>query len=199
MNHLDDDAELYALGMTERDRDAEIEAHIAECEACHARVVAAEAAAASLASALPAMPAASRRSAGRAAWTTWGAAAAAVVFAATTALEGTAAHGVSDRLNRTDVALSAIAGSHFAHTTLTSQPGVVAKALYARDGSWCYVVVNGAPAGAHVVLHRDGATVDEGTLDDAAPATLFVRQPGKADSIDVVANGRDVAHGAPVY
>ena len=44
--HLDDDAELYALGLLDADRGAAIEAHLAACDDCRARVVAAEAAAA---------------------------------------------------------------------------------------------------------------------------------------------------------
>ncbi|HEY6236068.1 MAG TPA: hypothetical protein VIW69_13280, partial [Candidatus Elarobacter sp.] len=126
MNHLDDDAELYALGLTDRERDAEIEAHLAACGACRARVVDAEAAAASLAAALPPMPAAAPR---RAWWST-AATAAAVVFAATTAFASSTAHNASAQLAQTDAALGAIASSHFGHTTLTSEVNVVAKALY---------------------------------------------------------------------
>ena len=195
MNHLDDDAELYALGLTDRERDAEIEAHLAACDDCRARVVAAESAAASLAAALPPMPAAAPR---RAWWTT-AATAAAVVFAATTAFESTAAHTAAGQVARTDTALSAIASSHFAHTTLTSEPGVVAKALYARDGSWVYVVAQNAPSGAHVVVRSGAATRDLGELSAGAPATLFVRDPGRAADISVIAGDRVVAHGAPAY
>jgi hypothetical protein len=196
MNHLDDDAELYALGLTERDRDAEIEAHLAACETCRARVAAAEEAAAALAATLPPMPAAA---APRRAWWPGLATAAAVVLAATTALEGYSAQSASSQLARNDTALAAIATSHFGHTTLTAEPGVVAKALYARDGSWCYVVTSGAPRGAHVVVRHGAATRDVGLLDAATPATLFVRDPGRADEITVVAGERVVAHGVPAY
>ena len=195
MNHLDDDAELYALGLTDRERDAEIEAHLAECDACRARVVAAESAAASLAATLPPMPAAAPRRT----WWTSVAAAAAVVFAMTTAFEANTAHTATSDLNRTDGALVAIASSHFGHTTLTSDPGVVAKAIYARDGAWCYVIVTGAPRGAHVVMYRGATSRDMGELDGARPATLFVRNPGRPDRITVVADDRVVARGMPVF
>jgi hypothetical protein len=195
VNHLDDDAELYALGLTDRERDAEIEAHLAACGACRARVVAAESAAASLAAALPPMPAAAPRRA----WWTAVATAAAVVFAATAAFEGTTAHTASTELARTDAALGAIASSHFGHTTLASEPNVVAKVLYARDGSWIYIVAQNAPPGAHVVLGRGAASRDLGALDAGAPATLFVRAPGRAAEISVLAGDRVVAHGAPAY
>jgi hypothetical protein len=195
VNHLDDDAELYALGLTDRERDAEIEAHLAACGTCRARVVAAESAAASLAAALPPMPAAAPR---RAWWTT-AATAAAVVFAATAAFEGTTAREASMQLARTDAALGAIASSHFGHTTLTSEANVVAKVLYARDGSWMYVVAENAPRGAHVVLRSGAASRDLGALDAGAPATLFVRAPGRAAEISVLAGDRVVAHGTPAY
>ena len=196
MEHLNDDAELYALGLTERERDAEIEAHLAECATCRERVVAAEEAAASLAAALPPVPAAAPR---RASWWPGLATAAAVLFAFTTAYEGSAAHAAGAQVQRTDIALTAIASSHFGHTTLTSQPGVIAKAIYARDGAWCYVVASGAPPGAHVMLHHGGAAHDMGALDPGAPSTLFVKSPGKGDEIDVVAGDRVVAHGRPMY
>ncbi|HEY0396582.1 MAG TPA: zf-HC2 domain-containing protein [Candidatus Elarobacter sp.] len=195
MNHLEDDAELYALGLTERERGAEIEAHLAECDACRRRVAAAEDAAASLAAALPPMPAAVPRRA----WWAPAAVAAAVVFASTTAWASFAAQSASGRLASTDVALSAIASSHFGHTTLISDPGVTAKALYARDGAWCYVVATGAPPGAHVVMHRGATARDAGALQPGAPATLFVRDPGRPDLITVVADGRVVARGKPAF
>jgi hypothetical protein len=196
MNHLDDDAELYALGLTEPERGAEIEAHLAACEPCRARVVAAEEAAASLAATLPPMPAAAPR---RRTWWPQLATAAAVVFAATTAWESLAAQSAGGQLARTDVALTAIASSHFGHTTLTSDPGVVAKAIYARDGAWCYVVASGAPRGTHVVLHRGNATQDMGELQQGAPSTLFLRNAGRPDDIALVADGRVISHGKPAF
>jgi Putative zinc-finger len=196
MNHLDDDAELYALGLTDRERDAEIEAHLATCADCRTRVAAAEEAAAALAATLPPMPAAAPA---RRAWWPALASAAAVAFAATTAFEGISAHTASSQLQRTDVALTAIASSHFGHTTLTSDPGVVAKALYSRDGAWCYVVASGVPRGAHLVMHRGSASRDLGALEPGAPATLFVHGAGRADEIAVVAGDHVVAHGVPAY
>jgi hypothetical protein len=195
MNHLDDDAELYALGLTERERSAEIEAHIAECPDCRARVIAAEAAGEALAATLPPVPAAPARRT----WWPALATAAAVVFAATAAVQGSASYTARAELARTDVALTAIASSHFGHTTLSSDSGVVAKAIYARDGAWCYLVVNGAPSGAHVVIRHGTSARDAGTLGAGAPATLFVRAPGRADEVSVVAGDRVIAHGAPVY
>jgi hypothetical protein len=195
MNHLDDDAELYALGLTERARSAEIEAHIAECADCRARVIAAEAAGEALAATLPPVPAAPARRT----WWPALATAAAVVFAATAGVQGAASYAARAELARTDVALTAIASSHFGHTTLTSESGVVAKAIYARDGAWCYIVATGAPSGAHVLIRHGAAARDAGALGAGSAATLFVRAPGRADEVSIVAGDRVIAHGAPVY
>lgn len=196
--HLDDDAELYALGFTDRERSDEIEAHLATCAACCARVSAAESAGAALAAALPPMPAAKPVSQRRAWWPQL-ATAAAVVFAATSAIEGNVVHVASERAQRTDVALSALASAHFGHTTLTSAPGIVAKTIYSRDGSWVYLVANGAPAGSHLVLRQGSSERDLGALDNGTPSTLFAERPGRADEYDIVAGGNVVAHGKPAY
>jgi len=195
--HCGDDAELYALGLTDPQRASAIEEHLASCEECRSRVIAAEAAAAALASALPAAPAA--RSLRRPQWTSGLAAAAAVVFAVTSAWEGTALQGAAQHAARTDAALSAVAASHFSHTTLTSQPGTVAKALYARDGAWMYVIANGVGTGAHLILRGNGIDRDLGALVAGAPATLFVRGPGRVGEVVLVEDGRTLAHGVPVY
>ena len=218
MQHLGDDAELYALGLTGTDRVGEIEAHLAQCAECRARVVAAESVAASLSAALPAAPAAAAaatttpsasttpassgtlaRPVARRPWIAPLATAAALVFAATTAIEGSAARTATTQLATTDTALLAIAASHFGHTTLTTNSGVVAKAIYARDGAWCYLVVDHAPPGSHVVANRSGVARDLGALSNRAPATLFVRGAGKVERVEIVAGNQIVAHGVPVY
>lgn len=127
------------------------------------------------------------------------AAAAAVLFAVTTAFEGIAAHGTSERLAQTDTALLAMASSHFGHTTLTSDPGIVAKSIYSRDGAWCYIVAEGVPSGAHVVVRRGATVRDLGALAPGEPATLFVRAPGQVDEVTIADGGHVLAHGRPVY
>ncbi len=194
--HLEDDAELYALGLTDPDRSPAIEAHLASCAECRTRVVAAEASAAELAGALPPMPAARPE---RRRFVSALAAAAAVAFAATAAFEGYTAHTATTQLAQTDTALIAMASSHFGHTTLTSEPGVVAKAMYARDGAWCYVVASGVGEHAHLVMYRNGTARDLGQLSDSRASTLFVRGAGRVSEITIVADGRTIASGRPVY
>jgi hypothetical protein len=206
MQHLDDDAELYALGLTAPERNAEIEAHLAECAACRTRVAEAESVAASLAAALPPMtPGRAAAAPPKRSWIAPLALAASLAFAATATFEAVAAHGAAAQLatatsqiSATNFALFRVASSHFEHTTLTARRGVVAKAIYARDGSWCYVIVAGAP-GAHVIVHRGALALAVGTLAKSMPLTFFVDGLGPVDRIDVVAGNAVVAHGSPVY
>lgn len=132
-------------------------------------------------------------------WAPLLATAAAVVFAATAAFEGYSAHSAQTQIARDDGALVAIAGSHFAHTTLISENGIVAKAIYARDGAWCYVVATGLHHGAHVVMHRNGGAHDLGALSGGHAASLFVQGAGRVNDITIVEDGTVVAHGTPVY
>lgn len=200
MEHCEDDAELFALGLTDPERSEEIEAHCATCAACRTRVIAAEATAAALASTLPAMPAA-------AAARRWGfgpagsalAAAAAVVFAVTTGIEGAALHGTVQQSARTDVALAHVAASHFNHTTLSSPAGTAVKVLYARDGAWLYVIAEGLGIGVHAVVRQAGVDRDLGPLGPGNPATLFITAPGRVSDVALVADGHTVAHGTPAY
>jgi hypothetical protein len=201
MNHLDDDAELYALGLTGSDRGAEIEAHLAACDECRARVAAAESVAASLAAALPPMPAfaAAAPNLSRRRWVAPLAAAAALVFAATAAFEGSAARTNSAQLATTNTALAALASSHFAHTTLVGKQHQIAKAIYARDGSWYYVIAEHVPAGSHVIVYHGDTYRDLGALSSDEPATLFVRGEGRVTRIGIGAPDGVFAQGIPAY
>ena len=54
-------------------------------------------------------------------------------------------------------------------------------------------------AGAHVTLQQGAERRDLGALDNGAPATLFIHEPGRGDEYDIVANGTIIAHGKPMY
>ncbi len=200
MNHLDEDAELYALGLIGPERAPEIEAHLAECATCRERVVVAEAAAAALSSTIPPLPAPAAVAPPRSRWLVGLSTAAAVALAVTAAFEGAAAHAAAAKLVATDTALLAMVGSHFEHISLTAgTSGTVAKAIYARDGAWYYVVVSNAPPNAHVRVGTGGSQRDLGALTPGTPATLFVRGVGRVATIDVDAGATNVAHGEPKY
>ena len=197
-DHLEDDAELYVLGAIPEQR-VVIERHLRVCAACTERVRVAEAAAAALAAALPLAPAAVVPLARPTARTWWPLATAAAVVLAVGGLAVTHERATDGQLARTDTALIAMAGAHFNHVTLAGRPGVIAKAIYARDGAWCYIVADGVPSGAHVVLTESGASHDLGVLEGQHPATLFVRAPGRAAEFAIVADGSVEARGIPQY
>ncbi|HTJ25155.1 MAG TPA: hypothetical protein VMA36_03230 [Candidatus Limnocylindria bacterium] len=171
------------------------------CSPCRARVVAAEETAASLSAALPPVSAGARPA--RRPWGTLVATAAAVVFAVAAAIEGMAAHGASTQLAQHDAALLALAGSHFEHVSLTPvaplRPAIVAKAIYARDGAWYYMVAENAGPNAHVVVRTQDGLHDAGALGPTSPATLFVRNPGRVQEFQIVSGGNVIARAVPTY
>ncbi|MGD1065821.1 MAG: hypothetical protein ABR975_03305 [Vulcanimicrobiaceae bacterium] len=199
-DHLGEDAELYALGMIPERRD-EIEAHLRGCEECTARVRAAEEVGALLAATLPPVPETTNvvplRTRGAQRWWPLAAAAAVVLIVGGTSVVRERA--AESQLASTDTALIAMANAHFLHVTLAGRPGVIAKAIYARDGAWCYVLADGVPAGAHVLVTTNGVRRDLGVLEGARPATLFVRGTGRVGEFSIVAGGVTEASGVPTY
>lgn len=199
-DHLGEDAELYALGMIPERRD-QIEAHLRGCAECAERVRAAEEIGALLAAALPPVPEATnvvplRARGPRGWWPLVAAAAVVLVVGGTSVVRERAAES---QLAYTDTALIAMANAHFLHVTLAGRPGVIAKAIYARDGAWCYVVADGVPPGSHVLVTQGGVRRDLGVLTGARPATLFVRGTGRIAEFAIVADGLTEASGVPTY
>ncbi|HTW84650.1 MAG TPA: hypothetical protein VMD91_11320 [Candidatus Sulfotelmatobacter sp.] len=198
-DHLGEDAELYALGMLS-DRREEIEAHLRMCATCTDRVRAAEEVGALLAATLPPVPGSNvvrLRPRGGRAW--WPLALAAAFVLVVGGVDVVHERALGTHVAQTDTALLAMASAHFMHTTLAGRPGVIAKAIYARDGAWCYVVADGVPAGAHVVVTQHGARRDLGALAGTRPATLFVRRPGRVSEFAIVAGTTVEASGIPGY
>jgi anti-sigma factor RsiW len=201
--HLGEDAELYALGMLDSARRAEVERHIAGCDACLERVGGAEATALALAAPLPRIePSPSLRSrllasavesapragaarAGRLAvrlarervergrLSLWGRLAAAAILLLALGLGFSFYRNsqLSAALRDDDLAFVTVVHSHFEHVTLRpiGPAAPAAKVLYAKDGSWIYVLV------------------------DRGVATLFERHAGKPSLIVLVGPGGPVA------
>jgi anti-sigma factor RsiW len=199
--HLGDDAELYALGVLDAAERAAAEEHLAACDDCRARVVAAESVVAALASTLPAYePAAQnpfapkrvvplrprvRFSFAAPRWAT--ALAAALVLGV--GFLGWQDVSLNQQRTSSDTALTAIVHGHFDHVTLTkarpSSPS--AKVLYARDHSWLYALVDRPARGTHLIAEdATGARRDLGAFDArGAVATLFVRDPGPVSAVEI--------------
>lgn len=98
-----------------------------------------------------------------------------------------------------ELALSSLAQARFESAALTPASGLAAasglapasghapnaKVLYAKDGTWLYLIVEDGDAGRlHVVLTEKGVARDLGSpLQRGGIATLFVKQAGKPQRV----------------
>ena len=191
--HVQDQVEAYALGALEDSERAAVDAHIAGCDACLQLVGRAEETVASLTATLPSL----RPPAGLGARLTNSAgisgeerpmrspllrfrafAPLATAAALALALGGTLVQNQSMRgeLTQENGALTHVVHAHFLHVTMTPGPGeaVAAKILFARDGSWIYVLADRPPEGVHVVVTVGGVERDLGPLvSQGAVSSLF--------------------------
>ena len=183
--HLDDEAELYALGMLDADERARVEDHLATCDVCARRVARAEAVIAGLAVLPPSPPALAkaRRSNG-----IYGAAIAiAAALFAGFAFGRTSAPQFYD-----DAVRTRLVHSHFRHVALRAKtlPGLDAKVLYGSDGAWVWVVIAQADCRCTVVGYRGTAVV---ALGEPSPqgitAELYVPNAGRLTRIVLAARG----------
>jgi anti-sigma factor RsiW len=208
-DHIGDDAELYALGALDADEAAAVEQHIDTCDECAARVAEAQATASSLAGALPAVTPspelerrvrdslrASTRPALRLNPGIWGYAVAAV-FALSFFGVGLQSLQLHQRLSNEDVALATIVHSHFVHVSmrpLSAAEPVVAKVLYARDGSWVYVLADRPGGTLHAFGYTAHGTSDLGALaSNGRTASLLVRPRSPLRSIVLRRDGAQIA------
>jgi hypothetical protein len=188
--HLGDDAELYPLGILDAAAAQTVEEHIATCPSCAERVAQARSVAGSLATALPARepsPELGERlrasTAPRAqhgvrnrfdlAW-----AFAAVLVLALLAL-GWQNLVLRRHLTHQDLALATLVHSHFNHVSMIPAPGntIAAKILYARNGSWIYVIVENPSASLRAVAETPVGTLDLGTLERSGDIATLLRHP----------------------
>jgi hypothetical protein len=195
-HHIGDDAESYALGLLEPERRAEIDAHVASCRICLRLLGEAEETAAALATTLP--PAASTR---RSARPTLRSGLAGIALAAALVL-ALAASLYQNALLRGEVgnerlAVATLVHSHFLHVTMTVAPGngaLAAKVVYARDGSWLYVLADKADATLDVEADIAGRPWSGGRLNaEGDTATALLRPPGRPSAVRLTYAGRTVA------
>jgi anti-sigma factor RsiW len=211
--HLGEYAELYALGVLEPDERLSVERHLAECVRCTREVGQAEATVAALDDAtIPQVePPAGLARRLAAAPTALGPPTAALKPRATFPMQLAVAASIAlvvglgggilvDRgldgarpQVRDEEALRTIAASHFLHASF--QPALsgapTAKVLYARDGSWLYVVVDASVGDYRVVARSHDHAVDLGALrPGAATSTLFVRNAPSPQTVELVRGGQ---------
>jgi anti-sigma-K factor RskA len=211
--HLDENAELYPLGLLDDDAVRDVERHIAICFACAERVAQARSVAASLAAALPQTapsPALERRllqSARPSLGAVKGrpsivgfalAAAVALIFLGL----GWQTLVLQQRLKGEDVALVTMVHSHFDHVSMAPESAnpVAAKILYARDGSWIYIIADKPGGSLHAIAETATGSVDLGPLTiTGETASLLVRPRERIRSVVLQRAGTDVASARLTY
>jgi len=219
--HLGDLAELHALGALEPDERAFVEAHVASCARCGEALGAAEATVAALdeafvplvapperlgeriaASAGVALvrPLAPQRAVRRSVSPSVRALATAAALAFAVGIGGSALverNADVREAGRQSAILATIANSHFNHVGFMARTAAapVGKVLYARDGSWFYVIVDGVTCDCRVIARSAGGERDLGKLQvRGSTATLFVRDVPQPASLELVdATGKVVS------
>jgi hypothetical protein len=195
MNHIDQEAELYALGMLEDDERARVDEHLITCVPCTVLVGKAEAAVAALIDSSQ-----ERRPLRRKAW--WPIAVAAAFAIVSAGLFGQNVI-MRDALGSDGAMLATMVNSHFDHTQFQAPGGaeIPAKAIYERHGKWFEILAVGTPAW-HVVFVRPDGTRDPAAAEFArrgSASIVFVAQSAPVRSIDLEdASGRVVGSVHPV-
>ena len=202
--HIEDLAELYALGSLDDAAMAQVDAHARECPPCAARLGEAESTVAAMIEQRTPSPALDRRmharfaAAARPRWMrTLPAIAAAFLIGFLPALglwlgeRRETANFDADR----QTAVAALVSSHFLHAPFTpSAPDAPkAKIIYARTGSWIYVVAQ-TNKRLTVAQVNDGMTVPLGALYVSGNAgELFVAQAAASRTFELLDGARVVA------
>jgi hypothetical protein len=151
MNHIDQEAELYALGMLEDDERARIDEHLLTCETCTALVGNAEATVAALIDSTQERHRSQRR-------TTWWPLAVAAAFAiAAAGLLGQNAV-MRGALSNDGTLIATMVDSHFDHTQFRAPGGaeIPAKVIYERHGKWYEILADGTPDWRVFSVRPDG-------------------------------------------
>jgi hypothetical protein len=189
-DHLGENAELYPLGLLDDDAARDVEHHIALCSACADRVAQAESVAAALAAALPATspsPALERRlcESARPRLGTTKVSPSIFRFALAAAIAliflglGWQAVVLHQRLKAQDVALVTMVHSHFNHVSMAPESAnpVAAKILYARDGSWIYIIADKPGGSLHAIAETATGTIDLGLLASTGETASLLVHP----------------------
>ncbi len=211
--HLGEDAELYPLGLLDDDAARDVERHIALCSACAERVAQAQSVAASLAAALPVVsptPALERRLRESARPQVRAAKAHGDIlrFALAAAIAlivlgfGWKTLVLQQRLKAEDVALVTMVHSHFNHVSMAPESAnpVAAKILYARDGSWIYIIADKPGGSLHAIARTTAGASDLGVLlSTGETATLLAHPRNRILSITLQRAGANVASANLAY
>ena len=211
MDHIDQDAGLYALGMLDEFESANVRHHIAQCVPCMNLVQNAERVIAQFSEHVPQRePSGALRNrivnalrakepARRNHFAFLGGALAGVLAAALVLVPGRI--GMQSVLTNDDRALSTLVQSHFNHAAFVATvPGAPsAKVLYGRHAEWLYIVVHDPPRGLQVQMTIGRKRRPLGDLVASGEnASILLRDPGMIGDLELVVDGKVVARAHPV-
>lgn len=193
MDHIDDAAELYALGLLEPAERARIDEHAYTCDPCAQRLGRAEGAVAAL------VATSQRRRIWR--FPSWPIAVAAA-FALTSGVlmeQNLALRGAVTEDGRS---YDSLVNSHFAHVQFTSPAGepVAAKAIYEQHGRWFQIVAVRPPDWHVTLIGPDGKreAVAERPVARGAASLLMLNPIARVTSIELAdADGHTIARAKP--
>ncbi|MGZ3528809.1 MAG: hypothetical protein ACXVAO_14070 [Vulcanimicrobiaceae bacterium] len=214
--HIDESAELYALGILDQTEIAALEHHASSCPACAQRLREAEATVTAIGELEPqqraprALATRLERSLSdrptRAGWN-WQALLAGVAAAFILAVapfgyvlnQNRSMHAVMSNDNR---ALARLAGGQFNHASFEprTQGAPPAKVLYARNGSWYYVIVRNPRPDMQVAYKHDGTMEMLGRVAMRGDmGTLYLPVDHKMDELALVERGAVIADAHLAY
>jgi hypothetical protein len=218
IDHIDELAELYAVGSLDELESARVERHAAECATCSARLHEAEMAIASLAQA-QAVPlrepsaqlqtrlkrSLKQRNRGVLAWRPFAAAvAAAIVLALIPTWVAVDRNSALQAMRQDERALArlASAGTQIDHAQFMSPKNepMNAKVLYGPHGGWYYVVVMHPRPNMQVAYVHEGRMEMLGTVAmHGESGTLYLPVNHKMDELALVQGGTVVADAHLAY
>lgn len=210
LKHVDENAELYALGMLSDAESQDVERHARSCTTCRGRVANARETVTRIAQEEPpyepspnlrariANAAAMPQPVAGALRPRWlllasgivaGVAAASLVFLPFGLTAQRAAR-------ENDLAISAIVTSHFSHVSFEPLEAQApqAKILYERHGAWLYVLVRAPQKGMAVGLEIGSRVKTVGPLTELGEnGMLLVGNPGHVTAVVLRLNGKSIA------
>jgi hypothetical protein len=206
-DHVGENAELYALGELDELETARIEHHARTCDECARRLGEAEAVvlqmieSGGVAETRPATLDRRVRFAAPASRTPAWMAAVAAAF-----VIGLLPWGVTMTqrpiADTSQPAIDAMLAGHFAHAPLVAlRPGVpAAKVIYPRESGWIYVLVGAGQESFDVATIVKGrTTVVASMAPSGVTRAVFVRVPGRVDSVELLQSGTPVAGARIAY
>jgi hypothetical protein len=215
MDHIDENAELYAIGSLDDLERVRVERHVVTCAACAARLQQAENAVANLAEALPVQNAPARLRerlrqsirppARRSAF--WRSIPAAIAAALVLALIPTwvavdRGRHASVAMRQDEQALAMLASAPFHHAQFMSpeKRPMNAKVLYGMHGDWYYVVVMHPKANMQVAYVHGGRMEMLGAVAmHGQSGTLYLPVNHKMDELALLEGNKVVADAHLIY